>query len=389
MILIKTVILKIRNPDKLLVRTIKKYTKGMNYVSGIVYKNKTPMPVNNLQPIVYDHLRKKIGLKSQMSCNIVRQVLGTYRSLKRKSKWMKINYRPTNITYSYNRDFTINKDKVSITTVNGRKKYKILNYNHALQYFDGSWKYSASSLVEHKDGNYYFHLCIEKEINEPDIIQASNFMGVDVGINFLAVATTTDKKNKFFCGGEIKNIRNIYSKQRRRLQEKGTHSAKRVLKTLSEREKRLMWNVNHIISKKIVEFAIKESVSIIGLEDLNGIKKSTWIRKEQRHRYNKWAFRQLQTFIEYKAMEKGILVQYIDPRYTSKTCSRCGHINNRNGLTFKCNACDYEINSDLNGARNIERKTRDFRHDLESQGCIVDHPDGNSTKENSKFLSNL
>jgi hypothetical protein len=39
---------------------------------------------------------------------------------------------------------------------------------------------------------------------------------------------------------------------------------------------------------------------------------------------------QLQKFVEYKAKLQGIIVEYIDPRYTSITCSRCGHIDNRN-----------------------------------------------------------
>ena len=228
--------------------------------------------------------------------------------------------------------------------------------------------------VKHKDGGYYFHLCIEKEVYEPEISQASNFMGVDVGINYLAVATTTDKKNKLFCGGEIKNVRNIYSKQRKRLQDKGTRSSEKLMEHLSGREKRLMRDVNHVVSKKVVDFAVEEKVSVIGLEDLNGIRDTARVRKKQRYRHNSWAFRQLQDFIEYKAVEKGILVKYIDPRYTSKTCSRCGHINNRNGLKFSCRVCGYELNADLNGARNIEHKTRDLRHDLESQGLVVDSP---------------
>jgi len=97
--------------------------------------------------------------------------------------------------------------------------------------------------------------------------------------------------------------------------------------------------------------------------------------------YNSWAFRQLQNFIEYKALEQGIAVVYVDPHYTSQTCSRCGHINknNRNGLKFACKTCGYELNADLNAARNIEHKTRDFRHVLESQGCVVNHPYGNGS----------
>ncbi|MFB0545177.1 MAG: transposase, partial [Asgard group archaeon] len=199
-----------------------------------------------------------------------------------KTRWQLIEFKATNITFSYKRDFSINKKELSITTLDGRKKYKIANYDYAEQYFDGSWKYLASKLVKHKDDSYYFHLSCGKEIEEPDITKASNFMGVDVGINYLAVATTTDKKkNRFFSGGEIKNIRKIFSKQRERLQKKGTRSAKRMLKHLSEREKRFMRNVNHVVSKKVVGFAKENNVSVIGLEDLNGIRKRTKVKKKK------------------------------------------------------------------------------------------------------------
>jgi len=267
----KTVVLKLRETDNSLDKTLEKYAEGMNFASKVVYEHKKPLSANRLQKLTYKHLREKIGLKSQMSCNIARQVAGTYKSLqtqikKGKAKWQLIEFTPTNITFSYKRDFSINKNELSITTLDGRKKYEIANYRYAEKYFDGSWKYLASKLVKHKDDSYYFHMSCGKEIVEPDITKASNFMGVDVGINYLAVATTTDKKkNRFFSGGEIKNIRNIFSKQRERLQKKGTRSAKRVLKRLAEREKRLMRNVNHVVSKRIVEFAKENKVSVIGV----------------------------------------------------------------------------------------------------------------------------
>ena len=52
----------------------------------------------------------------------------------------------------------------------------------------------------------------------------------------------------------------------------------------------------------------------------------------------------------------------MNPEYTSKVCCRCNHIskNNRNGLKFRCEIGGFELNADLNGARNIEHRTRDI-----------------------------
>lgn len=140
-----------------------------------------------------------------------------------------------------------------------------------------------------------------------------------------------------------------------------------------------MRDVNHVVSKKVVEFAVKNKVSVIGMEDLTGIRERTNVRRDRRYYHNSWAFRELQTFIEYKAKQAGILVEYIDGSYTSQTCPKCNHIakKNRNGLTFHCEACDYNLNADLNAARNIEHRTRDFRYTLESQGRLsAAHTDG-------------
>jgi putative transposase len=59
---------------------------------------------------------------------------------------------------------------------------------------------------------------------------------------------------------------------------------------------------------------------------------------------------------EDKAREKGGKVTYINPRYTSQTCSNCGCVEKTNRLTrdiYSCYECGYEGNADVNAARNI------------------------------------
>ena len=66
--------------------------------------------------------------------------------------------------------------------------------------------------------------------------------------------------------------------------------------------------------------------------------------------------------IKYKADRVGIKVRYVNPAYTSQTCSRCGHIDKNNRQTqekFICTNCDYEINADHNASINIAR-SEDF-----------------------------
>lgn len=373
----KTIILKMDCPDSdLLDRTVQTYTAGMNYVSAVVYTLGKPKGSAALQKIVYPALREQIGLKSQMSCNVVRQVTGTYRALQeqvkaKKSEWQQITYAPASMTFSFGRDFSLDGDEIGLTTLEGRRKYRFFRYPHMEQYLDGSWKFGASKLVKHQDGTYYFHLCCERETETREVTKSSTFMGVDAGQNFLAVASTTDRKCRFFCGGRAKDLRNIFSTMRKRLQSKGTRSAKRMLKHLSGRERRLMTDMNHRVSKEIVRFAGQNKVDVIGLEDLTGIRDRTETSKTQRYTHHSWAFFELQSFIEYKAREKGISTVFIDPAYTSQTCPRCNHIskNNRHRKSFVCECCGHSLHADLIGARNIEARARTYRYTLEVQGC--------------------
>jgi len=69
-----------------------------------------------------------------------------------------------------------------------------------------------------------------------------------------------------------------------------------------------------------------------------------------------WA--QLLAFVAYKAEEAGRHVEAVDPRNTSRTCSRCGHCeeaNRQSQAVFRCVGCGYEAHADTNAAVNILR----------------------------------
>ena len=69
-----------------------------------------------------------------------------------------------------------------------------------------------------------------------------------------------------------------------------------------------------------------------------------------------WSYYDLQTKIENKAKEAGIIVAYIRPEFTSQRCSKCGCIHRDNRpeqARFKCLKCGFEENADYNASQNI------------------------------------
>ena len=145
------------------------------------------------------------------------------------------------------------------------------------------------------------------------------------------------------------------------MQAKGTKSAKRLLKRRRRKESRFATDVNHCISKRLVQVA-KGTQRAIVLEDLKGIreraKKSTrqMVCKTMRQALSSWSLYQLRQFIEYKARATGVQVIYVAPRNTSRTCSKCGQVDKksrRDQEHFVCTACEHALNANINAALNI------------------------------------
>jgi putative transposase len=73
-----------------------------------------------------------------------------------------------------------------------------------------------------------------------------------------------------------------------------------------------------------------------------------------RTRLHRWGFRQLQTFIQYKAETCGLTVMYVNPAYSSQICSLCDCIGVRERHQFKC-SCGNQQHADCNASQNLCR----------------------------------
>jgi IS605 OrfB family transposase len=112
-------------------------------------------------------------------------------------------------------------------------------------------------------------------------------------------------------------------------------------------------HINHETSKAIVAEAVRQSVACIAMEDLTHIRSRIRAGRRMRARLHRWAFRQLQSFVEYKARAAGIEVIYLDPAYTSQICSQCRNLGRRVKHRFVCDQCGFRAHADLNASRNL------------------------------------
>lgn len=154
-------------------------------------------------------------------------------------------------------------------------------------------------------------------------------------------------------GTDVERVRQRCITHRKTYQATGTKAAKRRLKMMPGLEAKFRRWVNHNVSKKLVAYA-KDTKAVLVLEDLTHIHDWTTVRKGQRNKHRSWSFRQLRAFLAYKAQRAGVPVVYVDPRNTSRTCSKCGYVDKRNRRSqaeFSCLQCGQTLHADLNAAR--------------------------------------
>jgi putative transposase len=226
------------------------------------------------------------------------------------------------------------------------------------KYFNGSYKFGTAKLV-YKFNKYFLHIPMTKEYQQTTPFEINKIVGIDLGINFLATTYDSEGKTTFYNGRHIKSKRGNYKILRKQLQERGTKSAKRKIKSIGSRENRWMSDINHSITKALVDKYGENTLFV--LEDLTGIRNSTEkININNRYVSVSWAFYQFRQLLEYKAKMNKSMVIAVDPKYTSQQCPKCGHIEKANrdkkNHIFKCKNCSYQSNDDRIGAMNLWRK---------------------------------
>jgi putative transposase len=368
---------------------------------------------------MYAELRAHYHLPSQLACSVERQVTATYKGLWTKLKKntehrrMKITkkrfkgldqpptYSSPTVQYTYERDYTFQRNQcVSIGTLNGRISIPYQGYDrHTALIQHGASIGDAKLWYDKAKKTFYLLVSLEIDVPEPTYERLTEAVGVDVGIRYLAVTSTSTGKASFHPGRRVRHKANHYARLRKRLQHKGTRGAKRRLKRIAQRERRLKLQANHIVAKQIIE---QHPHALIGLEQLADIRERTRRRKRTRNKqgkgtervsakarkanriYSQWSFAELHALISYKAVLSGSQAIKVDADYTSKRCPICGYTADENrprkGLCFVCQQCHYTLHADLVGARNLVMRTLVLRQDWSTTGQLSLAPDA-SDKE--------
>lgn len=253
----------------------------------------------------------------------------------------------------------------------------LANVNQSME----GYRQRAYEIKEDENHRWFLYVTYDMPMPTSPPLNKDVVVGVDLGVScplYVAVNNDPDRlgRREFTAlSARIKSLQSQVIARRISIQRGARsrlaagarlgHGRKRALlpiETLQKRIEHAYTTLNHQLSKSVVEFALKHGAGVIQLEDLTGLQEAlrgTFLGA-------RWRYHQLQQFIEYKAKEHGITVQKVNPRYTSRRCSKCGHIhvefdrafrdkNARNGAVarFVCPACSFDCDPDYNAARNL------------------------------------
>jgi len=356
--LVKTVRVKLRTNDvtaSALADTMAKFNAACNALSQRAWDTET-FRAFDLHKLAYHSTRADFGLPSQLTVRAIAKVADSYKTDRSQCH----TFGPRGAVVFDARCFKMKGlSSADLTTTQGRHSYSLAHGGKQREQLAQGTTGEADLLF--LDGAYYLSIAV-KFPDPPKADTSGGVLGVDLGIVELA----TDSEGQCYSGAVVKSVRCRVREHQRQVQKKRSRSAFKRLQKINRRASRFSKDVNHCISKSLVSkaFVLQKALA---LEDLTGIRErasgfnKTIFNKTMRWQMGNWAFADLAAKIVYKAAEVGLPTLFVDPKYTSQTCQKCGHCergNRKSQASFQCLSCGFCANADLNAAKNIEARGR-------------------------------
>lgn len=198
-----------------------------------------------------------------------------------------------------------------------------------------------------RNNKLYCKFTIVEEKSDLIVTNPTKIIGCDVNYKRIVFSNNSFVMTKQFA--------------HRKIEYKKNNQQKRNLTNYSK-------NYFHKMTSQIAKDLSNQGIEVLVLENLKNLRKvasrknRTSKGKMINYIINSFPYSMFQNFLKYKCLDLGIKVEFLNPTYTSKTCSKCGSLNTSRPKqeTFTCNDCNFKLNADLNGSRNIEKFYRNL-----------------------------
>ena len=328
-----------------------------NECANILDSNKIHLDLKSVHKAVYYILREDFPtIPSQGVIKIYKECISAFRSInsnghiehkipEKKNCSMRLDKR----LYS-----KFNVDGISLCSEksNHRAVAEIIKFPRLVDLFK---KFPTQDpLIFKRDNKFYLSI----PFDAPEIpVQNEDCIGVDLGERRFAITSDGIMFNNKEYNARRRKLRYL----KRCLQKKGTKSARKHKRRLSEKEQHQATDMCRRMANAVIG---STNASIIVLEDLSGIKQKTSKNKDgfkktnHNRRMAQVPFYKFKQILSYKALLNGKRVETVSPFMTSQTdCTTGKKDGNRRNRRFYCKNGTV-LDADWNGAVNIAQKSK-------------------------------
>lgn len=339
-----------------LLRTLEAFNAAGNEIAVGAYPEHSASKID-LQKLVYYAIRQRFGLSGQMTIRAIAKVA----EADKRDKRVQPSLRPHGaLVYDARICSLPGPDRVWLLTLDGRAEIPCRFGAYAVGMRTRK-RGQADWLYRQQSDTFCLAVTVDAPEPEPGEPRPPAYLGGDRGVLTWA-ATSAGECLNHSAGPKhapIHQGRARSSRFRSTRQQTGTKSATRLLKKRSGKERRGARDVKHGLSKASV-WTAQGTRRGSAREDRTHIRAraGNTVGQRQRRVLHSWAFVQLRACRAYKAALAGVPVVYLNPAYTSQTCSRCGHgeqAHRQSHATFLWVACGFCAHADRTAAQNIRR----------------------------------
>lgn len=218
-------------------------------------------------------------------------------------------------------------------------------------------------VFDKRSRRYNWHIVVENG-KQPKTAPGSNVVSVDPGEIHPAVvgdehSTTiiTCRERRAKQRGHAKALKEFSKALARK--KKGSRRYKKLVRAKTRckaKHQRVMRDIEHKVSKAIVEEAVARGAEVIVYGDIRTIADGIDKGKKHNQHVSQWDHGKVRDYVEYKAAAEGIAVVLQNEAYTSQTCPSCGNKHKPKGRAYRCRSCGFSGHRDVVGQINILSK---------------------------------
>jgi putative transposase len=207
---------------------------------------------------------------------------------------------------------------------------------------------------------YTWHLVVENG-KQPKAAPGTNVVSVDLGEIHPAVAGDEQQATIITCRerrhqqqGHAKRLAKLNKALSRKTKGSRRERRLRAARTrMRAKHKRVMRDMEHKISRAIVDVAVDQQAGTIAIGDVRDVADGVKHGKQHNQQASQWSHGRMRQYITYKAEAEGMAVELVDEHYTTQTCPNCTERHKPRGRRYTCGRCGFSAHRDVVGQINI------------------------------------